>query len=892
MDTERWQKLEGLFLEATELETTGRDAFLANACADDPELLAELRAMLEATGEQHRLSLENRLFVAQERELDAVRNVVVDRYEIGSLIGRGGMGEVYRARRSDGAFDQEVALKLISGTIPGRAAVRRFQAERQILARLEHPNIARLLDGGASGDGRPYLVMQLVEGTPLTEYCDAKGLGLRDRLRLFRTVCGAVQYAHRNLVVHRDLKPSNILVTAEGDPVLLDFGIAKLLEADDDGALTQTATGSVLMTPEAAAPEQVSGVGVTTATDVYGLGVLLYRLLTGHHPFGPTKPSVPELRDWILEGRRTRPSAVAPASAKRALRGELDNIALKALHPDPARRYGTAGELGDDIARYLDHEPVRAAPDSVGYRVRKFVRRHPVGVSAATAIVALVTGFAAVTAEQSRRTEAERDRAEQMVQVLVDLFQTSDPTFDANRDTMRVSTFLARSRQQVIDDLARQPELQVRMKHVLGKVYTAREQYPQARELLSDAFDQHRELVDRPDSVLAALSSDLGRILSRIEGPASVPFLRESLELQRTALGERHPAVGYAMATLAHVVEDRSEGMALLEAALDIQRESLPPVHLELANSLNELGVFAYLSGEYEAAANHWFESRSMLEEIRPADNPDAMTVTQNIAQAYLQLGDIERALEINRDLLERRKRVLGDSSMAVGDTHNNIGANHTALHDYESAEASFRSALAAYDVAFGDELTGVAGQEKAASTARNLGVAIQLSGRPGEAVPWLDRAIDRQVRFAGTDAEPTIHMRAQRANILLDLEQTAVALDTLLRLSSLAAERAGEDGSPVSALVQTWLGRAQWMAGNGAEAEGAFRTALEFRERVMGPDTGIAAEARAGLGLALLLQGDRVEARSLIESSLEAYRAYSLVVPTFLAQIEGQLQQ
>ncbi len=898
MDTERWQTIERLFFEATELEATERDRFLVHACVDDKDLLIELRSMLDATGEDPRLKIEARLHLAQAAEseaeggTDAPLQSTIDRYELKDLIGRGGMGEVYRAARSDGEFHQEVALKLVSGAVPGPSVIRRFKAERQILARLDHPNIARLVDGGTTEDGRPYLVMQLIDGVPITEYCDREELGIRDRLALFRTVCEAVQYAHQNLVIHRDLKPSNILVTADGEARLLDFGIAKLLEPDEDLTFAQTGTDSVLMTPESAAPEQIAGEAVTTATDVYGLGVLLYRLLTGHHPFGETKPTVPELRTWILEGRRIRPSAVAlDANARRAMRGEIDNIVLKTLRKDPLRRYGSAGELGDDISRYLNHEPVRAAPDSAAYRVKKFVRRHPVGVTTAATIAGLIIGFALVTADQSRQIEGERDRAEQMVQLLVNLFETSDPTFDANQDTMRVSAFIESSRQQVVDDLGDQPDLQVRMKHVLGQVYAARSQYPEARELFQNALDQHQTLVQRPDSLGAAIASDLGRIKSRLEGAGAVPFLRESVATHEAVHGPRHPLYAYALASLAETIEDRTEGRALLTRAVEIQRESLDGPSVEFANSLNALGVFAYLEGDFQAAADRWTESTAVLGVLRPPDSPDMMTLRNNTAQAYLQLGEIGLALEMNQDLLERRRRVFGDSSLQVAATLNGIGTNYAFLHDYPSAEASFREAVAVFTAALdGGPLAGAGNEEQVAAAVRNVGVAIQFQGRPSDALDWLDRAIARQSGFGGEEGEPAVRMRVQRANVLNDLNEPGAALDSLLLLAKLATAAAPDGGSPILAETQTWLGRAHWMLGAAQPAEAAFRSALEFRERVMGPESGVAAESRAGLGLALVLRGDEVEGGSLLNDAIEGYRSYGLLVPAFLAEIEAGL--
>lgn len=885
MKSERWERIEHLFATALELDPSLREEYLAVECASDPELREEVEAMLEVAGDQDALLIESRLGVAQEAVAPAdPLGRTIGQYRVEELIGRGGMGEVYRAVRDDGEFDQRVALKIVSGVIPSSAAVGRFKTERQILARLEHPHIARLLDGGTTPAGRPYIVMELVDGVPITDYCEQRGLGLRERLELFRTVCDAVQYAHQNLVIHRDLKPSNILVSASGVVKLLDFGIAKLLE-DGQDASQQTVTGALLLTPDSAAPEQIQGGPITTATDVYGLGVLLYRLLTGRPPYGDAQPSPSELRDWILDGQPVRPSMVLEAAARRRVRGELDTIVLQALRKEPERRYGSASALSDDIGRYLAHEPIQALPDSAGYRLRKFIRRHRTGTAAAAMIAALVLGFAGLTTAQSRVIQGERDRAEQTVQILVDLFETSDPTFTANADTMRVSAFIDRSRDRVIEELSDDPALQLRMMYVLGRVYSTRGRFAEARELLQEVFDRQHHDANRPDSFHAQVTSDLGRVRARLEGPAAADFLRQSVDVQRAANGARHPSVAYALATLAEVVEDRSEGRALLQEAFAIQQRALSAPHVELANSLNQLGVFAYLDGDYSAAVERWRESRHMLSQIRPPDSPDLMTLTSNMAQGYTLLGDAEGALEVNLDLLARRQRVLGDSAVEVGVTLNSIGLNHAFLGDLSTAEQYFRSSVAVFDAALGGEMQGGGGVEYGANARRNLGVALHFQGDLRGAADWMELAVRRQANFAGEDSEATINIRAQRANVLIDDGRVTAAADSL---GVLVAQAATDGGSVALAEAQTWLGRAHVLEGRSEAASRAFTAAAAFRSDAMGPESGPAIESALGEAMTAVLLSPSPESRERLAQLIEAYRDYGLHVPDFLNEAEG----
>lgn len=400
-----------LFDAAVALAADERGPFLERSCAD-PALRERLRALLVAHDEAS-VGFLQQPAVALSAASAGRAGRRVGAYELIRELGRGGMGVVYLAARADEAYEKRVAIKLVSTPLATDELISRFRRERQILAGLEHPYIARLLEGGATEDGLPYLAMEYVEGVRIDEYCRMQELSIADRLRLFAKVCEAVQFAHTNLVVHRDLKPQNILVTSDGTPRLLDFGLAALLSDNGEAALTRTAPFA--MTPQYASPEQAGGARITTASDVYSLGVVLCELLSGARPYELSGRTPTEVFEIVTKQAPSRPSLLAAATSQqlaRQLRGDLDTIVMVALQKDPQRRYASAAALAADIQRYLEGRPVAARGDSLAYRTMKLVRRHRVGVAAAAAVLVSLVGGIAATARQARIAVAERREAE------------------------------------------------------------------------------------------------------------------------------------------------------------------------------------------------------------------------------------------------------------------------------------------------------------------------------------------------------------------------------------------------------------------------------------------------------------------------------------------------
>ena len=644
---DRWLQSDTLFRKLLDLPPEERVPCLDKVCRDDPDLRREVERLLDALAasddflddpadwiEVPFITHLNDPLGVEGEDNSGER---IGAYRLVKQVGHGGMGTVYLAERVDGAFQQRVALKLLRRGMTRRQEAQRFRAERQILARLQHPGIAHLLDGGmtpGSGPGQaehPYLVMEYVEGVPIDQYGDAQRLGIDARLALVQQVCRAVQYAHQNLIIHRDLKPSNILVTEAGQVKLLDFGIAKVL---DGAALSFTQPITVeaqrLMTPAYAAPEQVTGEAVTTATDVYALGVLLYRLLTGQAPYELSGHPQREIERRIVEMEPPLPSQVAgqtaspqhlswrqPEALRRRLSGDLDNIVLKALRKAPEERYGTVAELAEDLRRHQKGLPVEARPATVGYRLRKFVGRHRMGVATTVAVVVLAVGFGVfhtmqITAERDAK-ELEATRASEMLDFTVGLFDVVDPQ-QAQGATVTAEDLIETGLQR-LEALADQPERQAAMLDVMGRVSFSVSQYARADSLF-----------------------------------------RRAIALKERTLG---------------------------------------PVQLSVAESLNQLG-WALMMQDSLAAAEAQFERARMIQgTVLGAEDPDAMKYVNSLAFAYFTLGDGERAEVLLRDLLTRGDDPAWRDHPEMTEVRYTLARVLDFYGEHTEAEALFRTVLA-----------------------------------------------------------------------------------------------------------------------------------------------------------------------------------------------------
>jgi serine/threonine-protein kinase len=697
-------------------------AWLTGVCAE-PALRAEVAALMRAHERAH--GVLDASAAAWARPDDEALTAAGP-YRIVRELGRGGMGTVYLAERDDGQFARTVAVKVLRRGLDADDVVRRFVAERQILATLQHPHIARLLDGGVAGDGRPYFVMEYVDGEPIDRWCDARRLPIDGRLRLVRDVARAVHAAHSALVVHRDLKPPNILVTAGGEVKLLDFGIAKLLDPDARAAGEPlTHTGLRVMTPEYASPEQVRGDPVTTATDVYGLGLVLHELLTGHraqHPRGralheieravcevePARPSAAVQRDARAAGLPS-PAALAarrgttPGRLARALSGDLDRIVACALHKSPGRRYASAEQLALDIDRYLDGRAVAARGDSMAYRARKFVRRHRWAVAAAAALVLVLAGYAAtVTVQAGRIREAlrqalvEAEKAEEVTAFTLALFEGVDGDAAA-RGGLTVRELLARGAARA-ERLDAQPAAQAQRLDVVGRVYQRLGDYAAAEPYLQRALALRRRTLGARHEATAESMYHLATLqVVRGRFGTAEALLREALTVQRALLGDGHPRVARTLDGLGRLLQDRGDyagAERLTREALAARRAHYGPEHPEVATSLVHLAFQLQLQGRYAAAEGPAQQALAMRRRLLGETHADVASALGALGLLRSQQGRLAPAESLMLQALALRTRLLGPEHPEVAQTLGLLGAVRRRDGRLAAAESTYRAAL------------------------------------------------------------------------------------------------------------------------------------------------------------------------------------------------------
>jgi serine/threonine-protein kinase len=870
METARWQQIKSLFQETFERPAEEQSAFLQAACAGDAELRRAVQRLLHAHARASG-------FLDASPVLDhggsppappdgseageAALPLRIGPYRVTRELGRGGMGTVYLAEREEPGLRKTVAIKVVRVEMGSDLVLRRFRTERQILAALEHPGIARLYDGGSEG-GLPYFVMEYVDGQDLLSYCDVHGLSIAERLRLFVRVCEAVQYAHQGFVIHRDLKPSNILVTAAGEPKLLDFGIAKLVtpHGTDEG-FEETRTVARLLTPQYASPEQLRGERMTTASDVYSLGVILYQLLCGRLPYRFKTRSPAEIERAISEAEPKAPSTAAmrtdtsakdgasgtaaaeavsanrqstPRKLRRLLHGDLDNIALKALRKEPGERYATAAELSADVRRHLEGFPVQARPARRAYRAMKFVRRHRAGVSAATfALLSLVVGLG-IAVWQARVARAERDRAEaeaakaqEIARFLGGVFQGANP-LQARGQTITARDLLDRGTSSIATELKGQPDIQASLLLIMAEAYEGLGASDRALELAQQSLAL-REHALVPASVdLAESLYWVGRLQRPRRPAAAVPVLERALRMREALLGPDHRDVGLTLCELALALRatGRSAGTrAMIERAVAIGERAARGT-ATLALLYNFLAIVLHEEGDVPEARRAYERS------IAAFDAVGSDTQVWGVVRPLLNLGTLlreeedlagatpllERALAIDDRWAGRESRGsawalarLGDLARAKGDLPRARDLLEESLRLYAKTAPPDHLDIAAPSSYFG-----------------NL---ILSEGRPKDALPHLERALRIREQTYGSE-----HPRV--AESLVDV----------------AKARAESEGP--------------------AAAEPLLRRALAIQRRLLAPRHRSLVPTLTALGRTLARRGEGMEARSLLEEAVAIAQA------------------
>jgi len=710
-NADEWGEVSPYLDQALGMAAEERAAWLCSLRAEDPKLAAALQALLD---EGQQLRQEGFLEHSPLPFPVGLAGQTVGAYTLVSQIGQGGMGSVWLARRSDGRFERQAAVKFLSVALAGRGVEERFRREGNFLGRLTHPHIAELLDAGVSSAGQPYLILEYVDGKAIDQYCDEHSLTVEARIRLSLDVLDAVAQAHANLIVHRDIKPSNVLVTNSGEVKLLDFGIAKLLEGE---GLTGAATllthesGSAL-TPQYAAPEQLSGEPVTTSTDVYALGVLLYLLLTGQHPAGPGPHSPAELVKATVETEPPRASdrlatsdsktvaeqrGTTPEKLRRQLRGDLDTIVGKALKKKPQERYASVTALADDLQRYLKQEPISARPDTLAYRTAKFMRRNRTMVALAMlAFIAVIAGVIG-TLMQARSARHQRDIADRIATFMTEIFKISDPSEKAG-ERVTAREVLDKASKEIDPGLAKDPELQARLMHVMGKSY-----------------------------------SNLGRV-----GRAQ-SLLERSIRIGSSAVGEQNRETLKTMHDLAWILFEEghfSAAESLERKVLDEERRVLGPSDPETLGTIGDLAITLCEEGNCAESVRL---NREVFQRKKQVLGPEAfptLATEDNLAVMLRVTGQLTEAERVERDTLDIQLRVFGRENLGTISSMTNMADIERDMGRDDEAQALYRETLELEERVLGPD------QRETAVTKYELACMLARRGQTDEAISLLEQAV------------------------------------------------------------------------------------------------------------------------------------------------------
>ena len=899
-DAASWQVLDRLLDQALDLPEEKREAFLAKLPPAEQPYADRLRQMLQRTRSPIDTlpALESAEVEPAERPGD-----LVGRYRLVRPIGEGGMGTVWLAERADGLV-RPVALKLPRGSWRPAALAERLNREREILASLDHPNIARLLDAGLD-DGQPWLALEYVEGTPLTAFAEARRLSLRERVRLFLQVAAAVAHAHGRLVVHRDLKPSNILVTAQGQVRLLDFGLAKLLEARVEERDLTAAHGRAF-TPAYASPEQIAGGPLGVSTDLYSMGVVLFELLTGGRPYRPQRDSRAALEEAIASAEPLLASEVAGAAgARRELRGDLDTVLGKALKKQPAERYRTADALADDLQRWLSGRPVEARPDSFLYRAGKFVRRNALGVGAAAAVCAALAAGAAVALWQGGKARAEKQAAEQVKEFIASLLRQADPNERSGDKPLSVTDLLKKAQARLSKDALARPEVRVELLDIVGAGFEDNGLSAEAEKTLDAAVAEGaRELGENHPLTLRArairvrsyrylgkkaeLNRELGDLVPRMRRiPAlardfvfllrdqcrvdkeeerkeeSLAACGEALEVAQRLLGPRSAEAGAAatwLSALQTSLHRPDDARRYAELALDIAQEvhAGEPAHPEVVEARLFLGKSIAEGGDLNRGLRLMEEAAAQKAAFFGAESMEAAVEASNRVRYLLRAGEVDKAV----DAAAFATRIYAQH------------ADPKAVHAYavrstyggallEARKPSL--ALAELDAAL-PQIEARAGPAHAWTQSAHEQHALALA--------WLGRLDEAEKEVAGLPRpKQRPHWRTLRAASIVErLRGDAPAGEVDAREALAEPDPASVEVQRMSVLPE--LGLALEEQGRHAEAAAALGEALSLAQRLQTTFSPLQAEASVGLARALLAQGEPTRALPLLRRADAFWRA------------------
>lgn len=866
MTPDEWEKIQRAFTHAIDLDAKEREAYLVRLGRDDPKLHDRLLRML-AEDDSPDDSLADPVAAEAASMIRQAPDAWVGRrfgnYEFVRRIAVGGMSAVYLGQRIDEQYQQDVAIKIVAGSFETDALHARFRTERQILANLKHPFIAQLHDGGTTEDGTPYLVMEYVDGVPIDVYCDEHTLSIDERLGLFGKVCKAVAFAHRNLIVHRDIKPSNILVTDDGTPKLLDFGIAKPLDkAQLSQTIAMTRADVRAMTPEFASPEQVRGEPITTATDVYSLGVLLYKILSGRMPYLTESSNVAAVAKAICDTQPSRPSTVITLPSededtsprivamrrtslgklRKLLAGDLDNIVMMALQKEPERRYATVNALIDDIEHYRAEEPVSARADSLSYRLTKFLRRNRLAAGAAAVVALFAMGAGVwhtwqVTVERDR-AEAQARKAEQAVEFISGVFRSASP-FYAKGEDLTVRDVLQRGVEDIETTLAGQPEIRADLLLRLGTIHQDLGQYPEAAELATRSLALREQLYGANDTRLV------------------------------------QPLLGLAAAVLES--GDDAQAMQLTDRALALALAGDPENPALDADVYRLRANIHDAQGNHEAAVADNRQAIAELESIGITNSPTFALLQNNLASSLLGLQDYDAALEPATRSYELKLALHGRLHPDVATSLTNLAYIHRSAGRLDESERLFRQSLEVREQVFGRDHPDYAiGQNQLAEVLSSKQQWPEVETLLVAAIPVLEEAYGPGHRWTAGSRGMLAEVYSETGRIEESLE---LARDWLEYSSSRPDSRSWE-----TAIAYAEYADALLEAGQDSDAIAAYRDSVSIFDVLNG---GLAtAYTQAKLGRALLMSGAIDEARVLIDTALDYCRNEAPVQHSIVARV------
>jgi eukaryotic-like serine/threonine-protein kinase len=920
MEPERWKKIEALYNAALAQPEEKRADILQRACPGEPELRAEVESLLEAAGSASSFLEGSPLSGAAERPSttsgptaagpgpthamfpDEMAGTVIGRYHLLQKIGEGGMGEVWLAEQK-GPVRRRVALKLVKAGMNSREVIARFESERQALALMDHPAIAKVFDAGSTPQGAPYFVMEYVAGVPITNYCDKHRLNTRERLDLFMRVCEGVQHAHQKAIIHRDLKPSNILVInvdGRAAPKIIDFGVAKALTQKLTADTMFTRVGALLGTPQYMSPEQAdsSGEDIDTRTDVYSLGIILYELLAGAPPLDLRRIAFDEFLRRLREEEPAKPSTkirtqdaatstalahkrqTEPLALAKEIRGDLDSITLKALEKERSRRYGSPSDLAADIERHLNNEAVLAVPPSAAYRARKFARRYRMALATAGAFLLVLLAAAGISVWQSIRATRQRDRADAAAaaaQAVNDFLQNDllaqagassqvGPSAKPDPD-LKVRTALDRAAARIAGKFDRQPEVEAAIRETIGQTYTDLGLYPDAQKQLDRALDLYRRVLGAENPKTLQTMSRLGETASR-QGkyPEAEALFSRTLGIQRRVLGPEHPDTLLSMSNLAssYFYQGKfAQAEALYRQTLEIQSRVLGPANSETLSSMNGLASSYQQQGKLaEAEALHQQTLENRRRVLGP-EHPRTLASMNNVGIDDFRQGKYAEAEALWSQTLDIRRRVLGPQHPDTLQSMNNLATLYGQEGKYAEAEVLFSQNLEIKRRVLGPQ------HPDTLYSSSNLAVAYQLQGKYAQAETLFKQTLEIQRHTLGPEHPWTIQTLAGMASMYQ--RQGKYDAAEKFAAQTLAAQRhlsGSENPDTMDAAAD--LALAYQSQGKFAESEPLAREVIEF-DRKKRPDDWQRFHAESLLGASLAGQKKYTEAEPLL---LEGYQA------------------